>query len=75
MKGRETVSEVKTGYVEGGEEVWTVKDLARYLRCHVSTIYRLVSRGEIPHFKIGSDIRFRRSSIEKWLDKQSRPGR
>lgn len=54
----------------GAEEILTAKDLAKYLRCHVSTLYRLVNRGEIPHFKLGSDIRFRRSVIEKWLDEQ-----
>jgi excisionase family DNA binding protein len=54
------------------EEVLTAKDLARYLRCHVSTLYRMVNRGEIPHFRLGSDIRFRRSVIHKWLDKQDR---
>jgi excisionase family DNA binding protein len=59
--------------VKDGDEVWTVKDLAEYLRCHTSTLYRLVNRGEIPHFRLGSDIRFRRPLIERWLDKQ--PGK
>ncbi len=58
--------------VAGGEEVWTVKDLATYLRCHTSTLYRLVNRGEIPHFRLGTDIRFRRRLIKKWLDNQSK---
>jgi excisionase family DNA binding protein len=70
MTRRKTASEVKMLSVAGGEEVWTVKDLAKYLRCHTSTLYRLVNRGEIPHFRLGSDIRFRRPLIEKWLDKQ-----
>ena len=54
------------------EEILTTRDLANYLRCHVSTLYRLVNRGEIPHFRLGSDIRFKRSAIEKWLDEQGR---
>jgi excisionase family DNA binding protein len=72
MDRRTRVSEPTTPAVcAGKEEVLTVKEMARYLRCHVSTLYRLVDRGDIPHFRLGSDIRFRRSLIEKWLDKQS----
>ena len=58
--------------VAESEEILTTKDLARYLRCHVSTLYRMVNRGEIPHFRLGTDIRFRRSAIERWLDEQGR---
>jgi excisionase family DNA binding protein len=43
--------------------------LARYLRCHPSTIYRLLKGKEIPAFKIGSDWRFQKSTIENWLRK------
>lgn len=64
---RKTLAHPKMSPVTGTEEVLTAKDLARYLRCHVSTLYRLVNRGEIPHFRLGSDIRFRRSAIDKWL--------
>ena len=64
---RKTLAHPKMSSVMGTEEVLTAKELARYLRCHVSTLYRLVNRGEIPHFRLGSDIRFRRSAIDKWL--------
>jgi excisionase family DNA binding protein len=53
-------------------EILTVKELAAYLRCHQSTIYRLVRRGEIPHFMLGSDFRFERSAIERWIATRSR---
>jgi len=43
--------------------------LARYLRCHPSTVYRLLKRGQIPAFKIGSDWRFQKSVIDGWLKK------
>jgi excisionase family DNA binding protein len=54
------------------EEILTIKDLAKYLHCHMGTLYRLVRCGEIPHFRLGSEIRFSRSLIEKWMEKQSR---
>ncbi|HKD69541.1 MAG TPA: helix-turn-helix domain-containing protein [Candidatus Binataceae bacterium] len=50
-------------------EIWTVSMLARYLRCHPSTVYRLLKRGQIPAFKIGSDWRFQKSVIDGWLKK------
>lgn len=48
-------------------EVMTVRELADYLRCHSSTIYRLIKQHELPHFKVGSDHRFRRDQIDKWM--------
>lgn len=48
----------------------TVKDLADYLNVHPSTIYRLLRQGKLPAFKIGSDWRFRRLDIERWIRDQ-----
>lgn len=46
--------------------VVTVKDLATYLRCHQSTIYRLIKTADLPAFKIGSDWRFMVADIDRW---------
>lgn len=46
--------------------VLTVEEVARYLRVHQSTIYRLVKRKELPAFRIGSDWRFNVESIDRW---------
>jgi len=45
----------------------TVKDLADYLRCHQSTVYRLLKRGKLPAFRIGSDWRFRKDAVDEWV--------
>jgi len=45
----------------------TIAEVAEYLQVHRSTIYRLVHKGQIPAFKIGSDYRFDRDAIEKWM--------
>jgi excisionase family DNA binding protein len=47
-------------------EIVTVKDLAKYLHCHQSTIYRLVKRGEIPGFRLGGGWRFKIDEIDRW---------
>lgn len=54
-------------FVEVQEVIMTVKELSKYLRCHPSTIYRLLKRKAIPSFRIGSDHRFLRSSIDAWM--------
>jgi excisionase family DNA binding protein len=53
----------------------TTKEVARYLRVNQYTVYRLVSQKKLPAMKIGSQWRFKRSILEKWLAKQlSFPG-
>jgi len=47
-------------------KVLTVNELAEYLRVHRSTIYRLLKKGQLPGFKIGSDWRFNVEVIDKW---------
>lgn len=47
-------------------KVLTVKELSDYLRVHPSTIYRLLKRGQIPGFKLGSDWRFNIEAIDRW---------
>jgi excisionase family DNA binding protein len=47
-------------------KVWTIKDVAVMLSTHPSTIYRMLRRGEITGFKIGSDWRFNVEDIEHW---------
>jgi excisionase family DNA binding protein len=47
-------------------KVLTVSGLANYLRIHRSTIYRLLKRGDLPGFKIGSDWRFNIEMIDQW---------
>jgi len=46
--------------------VMTVKDLSEYLRVHPSTVYKLLRRGEVPAFRIGSDWRFNAEVIDRW---------
>ncbi len=58
------------------KEVMTVKDIAEYMDIHPMTIYKYVKEGEIPAFKIGSNWRIRRDSIQKWMkdNEQQRKG-
>jgi excisionase family DNA binding protein len=51
-------------------EIITMAELAAYLNCHEATIRRLLQKGEIPGFKLGSDWRFNLRSIEEWRKKR-----
>lgn len=52
----------------------TVKETSSYLRVHPSTLYRMLKRRELPAFKIGSDWRFDREVIDKWIVERGRNG-
>jgi excisionase family DNA binding protein len=39
--------------LNSNSEILTTSMVADYLHCHLSTVYRLVKMGAIPHFKLG----------------------
>jgi len=55
----------------GGEEsvgqVMTSVEAADYLKMHVKTVCRLAKEGKIPARKVGSEWRFLRSVLDRWL--------
>ena len=53
--------------VESEHETLTIKQLCDLLHVHQATIYKMVKQGKIPSFRIGSEWRFRRDSIERWM--------
>ena len=56
------------------DAVLDVEDVARLLRVGRNTIYELVGRNEIPHRRLGKQIRFSRAAIMRWLDPWSSQG-
>ena len=51
-------------------EIMTVPQVAAYLQSHPSTIYRLLKLRNFPGLRVGSDWRFQRSAIERWVTAQ-----
>lgn len=52
----------------------TTKELASYLKLNEKTIYYLVAKGQIPHYRIGKLVRFKQDEIDTWmLSKKARP--
>ena len=49
-------------------EIMTVSQVAKYLQLNPQVVYRHVKKGTIPVSKIGKTLRFRKATIDKWLD-------
>lgn len=47
-----------------------IQEISGYLGIKVSTLYALVEEKRIPHFRIGRQIRFKRSDVDVWMDGQ-----
>jgi len=57
------------------EKILTIKEVAEQLKVTEKTIYRLLSKQEIPAFKVGGSWRFRQEDINNWITEQSVTGK
>jgi excisionase family DNA binding protein len=53
------------------DPVLTIPEVARYLKMSKSKIYDLVSKKEIPHLKIGRNVRIRQADLQRWMEAQT----
>ena len=68
-------SEFRQGYITNSQNsntdpLWTVEDVALYLRLESNTVRSMVREGKLPAMKVGRVYRFQRSTIQKWLSDQ-----
>jgi excisionase family DNA binding protein len=47
--------------------IFTVDELATYLKVPKSTVYKLAQEGKIPGQKVGRHWRFQRQAIDQWV--------
>jgi len=52
-------------------EIFTLDEVAKYLKVGKRTIYRLVAENKLPAFKVGGAWRFTRADIDSWIKQQS----
>jgi len=50
------------------DTVMTIKELSKYLKISRSTLYKLAQEGKLPGQKVGRHWRFRKETIDRWLD-------
>ena len=53
-------------------KVWSVQEVAAYLKVAPITIYRKAKAKEIPFFKVGRHLKFSEEVIKEWLQNQAR---
>jgi excisionase family DNA binding protein len=53
-------------------DIFTLKELALYLKLAEKTAYRLAAEGKLPGFKVGGAWRFRKVEIDRWINEQER---
>ena len=53
------------------DTVFTIGDLAKYLKISRSTLYKLAQEGSLPGVKVGRHWRFHKDAVDAWL--QGRP--
>lgn len=55
-------------------EIFTLDEVAAYLKVGKRTVYRLAAAKKIPAFKVGGTWRFSRMDIDAWIKQQSMEG-
>ena len=52
------------------DTVFTVQELASYLKMKPVTIYKHAKAGKLPGFKVGANWRFKKTTIDRWITEQ-----
>jgi excisionase family DNA binding protein len=58
---------LESSLTEASETLWTVEDVAGYLKLQPDTIRGMARRGELPAIKFGKVWRFQKSAIHAML--------
>jgi excisionase family DNA binding protein len=49
--------------------VMTVSEVSEYLRIHKATVYKMIKAKQIPYFRIITEYRFNRATIDVWMNR------
>jgi excisionase family DNA binding protein len=51
------------------DKIYTIPEVASYLKMSRSKVYSLVQTRKIPHIKINRNVRIRETDLKKWIEK------
>ena len=54
--------------IDAVERLWTVRDVAAYLKASTSYVYKAAERGEVPCRRLGALLRFVPSEVRAWAE-------
>ena len=52
------------------DTIMTIPEVAIYLKMSKSKVYSLIQRRQMPHVRIGRNVRVRVGDLARWLEKQ-----
>jgi len=52
--------------------IFTFKEVCEYLKISKDTLYKYTQKKKIPSFKMGKQLRFKKSSIDKWISEMEK---
>lgn len=52
------------------DPIYTVPEVAAYLKISKAKLYYLIARKKIPHIRLGRNVRIRESDLNRWLELQ-----
>ena len=58
--------------IESASRLLEAEDVANYLGMRIDWVYREVRAGRLPHIRLGRAVRFRRESIDAWIESRER---
>jgi excisionase family DNA binding protein len=53
------------------DSIYTIPEVARYLKLSRSKVYALVQCGQLPHVRIGKNVRVLERDLQAWLTQNS----
>ena len=61
------------GNGSGSESLWTARQTASYLNVSVCWVYRRTEAGEIPHAKLGGQLRYLPARVREYAERLISP--
>ena len=55
-------------------EVMNIRQASGYLGISPDTLYKYLSEGRLPAFKLGNRWRFKKTTLDRWMELQSEHG-
>lgn len=55
-------------------EVMNIRQASQYLGISPDTLYKYLSEGKLPAFKLGNRWRFKKTTLDRWMELQSEKG-
>jgi excisionase family DNA binding protein len=60
----------KTEQGSGNDTIFNLKELSEYLNVPDTWVYRQTCDHNIPYYKLGGYLRFKKPEIDKWLEEK-----